>query len=41
MQTGIIGAGKVGCSLGKYFSLHGLSVSGFYDVDQESAREAA
>ncbi len=41
MQTGIIGAGKVGCSLGKYFVLHGLSLSGFFDVDPESASTAA
>ncbi len=41
MQTGIIGAGKVGCSLGKYFVLHGLSLSGFFDVNPESARAAA
>lgn len=41
MKTGIIGAGKVGCSLGKYFMLHGLNVSGFYDVDAESAKAAA
>lgn len=41
MKTGIIGAGKVGCSLGRYFVLHGLSLSGFFDVDEESARAAA
>lgn len=41
MKTGIIGAGKVGTSLGRYFVLHGLSISGFFDVDEASAREAA
>ncbi|MCD8018773.1 MAG: DUF2520 domain-containing protein [Clostridiales bacterium] len=41
MNAGIIGAGKVGCSLGKYFVYHGLSLSGFFDVDPESARTAA
>ncbi|MDO5146317.1 MAG: DUF2520 domain-containing protein [Eubacteriales bacterium] len=41
MNTGIIGAGKVGCSLGKYFVLHGLSVSGFFDVSPELAKTAA
>lgn len=41
MKTGIIGAGKVGCSLGKYFVLHGLSLSGFFDADQEAAGTAA
>lgn len=41
MKTGFVGAGKVGCSLGRYFVLNGLSVSGFFDVDEESARTAA
>ena len=41
MKTGFIGAGKVVCSLGRYFVLNGLSVSGFFDVDEESARTAA
>ena len=41
MHTGIIGAGKVGCSLGKYFVLHGLSLSGFSDADNNAARTAA
>ena len=41
MRTGFIGAGKVGCSLGKYFALHGLCVTGYYDADEKSAREAA
>lgn len=41
MKTGIIGAGKVGTSLGRYFMLHGLSISGFFDVDKKSAEEAA
>ena len=41
MRIGIIGAGKVGCSLAKYFTLHGLCVTGFYDADEKSAKEAA
>lgn len=41
MHTGIIGAGKVGCSLGKYFVLHGLSLSGFFDADIHAAQTAA
>ena len=41
MHTGIIGAGKVGCSLGKYFVLHGLSLSGFFDADKKAASTAA
>ena len=41
MHTGIIGAGKVGCSLAKYFVLHGLSLSGFFDADKKAASTAA
>ena len=41
MRTGIIGAGKVGCSLGKYFRLGNLEVTGYYDVNENLAREAA
>lgn len=41
MHTGIIGAGKVGCSLGRYFVLHGLSLSGFFDADINAAKTAA
>lgn len=41
MHTGIIGAGKVGCSLAKYFMLHGLSLSGFFDADKNAAKTAA
>jgi len=41
MKIGIIGAGKVGCSLGKYFSEKGLHCSGFYDADPASAQEAS
>ena len=41
MHTGIIGAGKVGCSLAKYFVLHGLSLSGFFDADIHAAQTAA
>lgn len=41
MKTGFIGAGKVGCSLGKYFSKHGLEVTGYYDSEETAAREAA
>lgn len=41
MRTGIIGAGKVGCSLGKYFRLNGLEVTGYYDADENLAKEAA
>ena len=41
MHTGIIGAGKVGCPLAKYFMLHGLSLSGFFDADIHAAQTAA
>ena len=41
MRIGIIGAGKVGTTLGKYVVSHGGSVSGFYSRTEKSAREAA
>ena len=41
MNIGFIGAGKVGCTLGKYFAEGGLSVKGYYSVPEETSREAA
>ncbi len=41
MNIGFIGAGRVGCSLGKYFNLHGFFVSGYYSRSRESAETAA
>lgn len=41
MTTGFIGAGKVGFSLGKFFTRGGLPVTGYYSRHRESAREAA
>lgn len=41
MRIGIIGAGKVGTTLGKYLSIHGKNVTGFYSRTHESADEAA
>ncbi len=41
MRIGIIGAGKVGTTMGKYVSCHGGSVSGFYSRTAVSAKEAA
>ncbi len=41
MKIGFFGAGKVGFSLGKYFSDNGLSVTGYYNRNKESALEAA
>ncbi len=41
MKIGFIGAGKVGFSLGKYFSENGLEISGYYSRSESSARGAA
>lgn len=41
MKTGFIGAGKVGCSLGKYLSIRGMKVTGYYDRNTEYAKEAS
>ena len=41
MQIGIIGAGKVGCSLGKYLKDAGVTVTGYFSRTVESAQEAA
>ena len=41
MKIGFIGAGKVGFTLGKYFSLHGAEVVGYYSRSFESAEKAA
>lgn len=41
MKTGFIGAGKVGSTLGKYFSENGIELSGFYSRSISSARTAA
>lgn len=45
MRIGFIGAGKAGCSLGKYFaengSRWGLAVSGYYSLEEADARWAA
>ena len=41
MRIGIIGAGKLGTTLGKYLSIHGKNVTGFYSRTHESADEAA
>lgn len=40
-RIGIIGAGKVGTSLGKYFDYHNLELIGFYSKTLEHAKEAA
>ena len=41
MNIGFIGAGKAGFTLGKYFSTHGIEVTGYYSRSIRSAREAA
>lgn len=41
MNIGFIGAGRVGCSLGKYFSLHGFFVSGYYSRSRKSSETAS
>lgn len=41
MEIGIIGAGKVGCSIGKYLKEHGVSVAGYNSRTKESVESAA
>lgn len=41
MRIGFIGAGRVGCTLGKYFGEHGMTLSGYYSRTAESAQFAA
>lgn len=41
MKIGIIGAGKVGTTLGKYLSIHGVPVVGYYSRSDSSAAAAA
>ena len=41
MKIGFIGSGKVGFSLGKYFSVHGKDLSGYASRNHTSAKEAA
>ena len=41
MRIGFIGAGKVGFTLGRYFSERNMYVSGYFSRNPESAKEAA
>lgn len=41
MNIGIIGAGKVGFTLGKFFSQGGIRITGYFSRNPESARAAA
>ncbi len=41
MKIGIAGAGKVGCSIGKYLVEHDISVTGYFSKSKESVESAA
>lgn len=41
MRIGFIGAGKVGFTLGKYFTGHNICISGYYSRSNKSSNEAA
>ncbi len=41
MKIGFIGAGRVGCSIGKYLKDSGKELSGYYDISQDAAQSAA
>ncbi len=41
LKTGFVGAGKVGFTLGKYFTTHGARVTGYYSRNTDSADDAA
>ena len=41
IKIGFIGAGKVGCSLGKYFQLHQIQLSGYYSRTDSSSQFAS
>lgn len=41
IKIGFIGAGKVGFSLGKFFTKHNIEVSGYYSRSEDSALEAS
>ena len=41
MKAGFIGAGKVGCSLGRYFAENNITVTGYYSKNPESSKAAA
>ena len=41
MKIGIIGAGKVGTTLGKYLQIHGVPVAGYFSRSFQSAMSAA
>lgn len=41
MKIGLIGAGKVGFSLGKYFKTRGIEISGYFSRTPDHAKQAA
>ncbi len=41
MRIGFIGAGRVGCTLGRYLEDHGANVAGYFSRTREHAEEAA
>jgi Uncharacterized conserved protein len=41
MNIGFIGAGKVGCTLAKYFAMCGFKIAGFYSRSYQTAKEAS
>ena len=41
MNIGIIGAGKVGVSVGRYLKDNNIQISGFYDIDSDNAAFSA
>lgn len=41
MVIGFIGAGRTGCSIGKYLSEAGVPLAGYYDLSKEEADSAA
>lgn len=41
MRIGFIGAGRVGFTMGKYLSINGADISGYYSRNPEHAKEAA
>ena len=41
MKIGFYGAGRVGCTLGRYLKEHGAQVTGYYNRTGERALDAA
>ena len=41
MEIGIVGAGRVGCSIGKYLKERGAGVAGYFSKSRESVESAA